>query len=79
MKSLTFASQGMQAAGSLGVQYEEEAAVFNLELLIRVVLENRYEIIDIMQSNLFSRSFISFCQFFTGCFYFNFGIRMVSK
>ncbi|XP_038060765.1 Golgi-specific brefeldin A-resistance guanine nucleotide exchange factor 1-like [Patiria miniata] len=41
MKSLTFASQGPQAADSLGVQYEEEAAVFNLELLIRVVLENR--------------------------------------
>ena len=41
MKSLTFASQGRQAADSLGVQFEEEAAVFNLELLIRVVLENR--------------------------------------
>ena len=41
MKSLTFASQGPEATDSLGVPYEEEAAVFNLELLIRVVLENR--------------------------------------
>ncbi|XP_022089573.1 Golgi-specific brefeldin A-resistance guanine nucleotide exchange factor 1-like [Acanthaster planci] len=41
MKALTFASQGPQAADSLGMQYEEEAAVFNFELLIRVVLENR--------------------------------------
>ncbi|XP_071808203.1 Golgi-specific brefeldin A-resistance guanine nucleotide exchange factor 1-like isoform X2 [Asterias amurensis] len=41
MKSLTFASQGPEATDSLGVSYEEEAAVFNLELLIRVVLENR--------------------------------------
>lgn len=41
MKALTFASQGPQAADSMGMQFEEEAAVFNFELLLRVVLENR--------------------------------------
>ena len=41
MKALTFASQGPQAAESIGTPFEEEAAVFNFELLLRVVLENR--------------------------------------
>eukprot|EP00118_Oscarella_pearsei_P026459 m.309936 g.309936 ORF g.309936 m.309936 type:complete len:1642 (+) comp48637_c0_seq1:73-4998(+) len=41
VKALEFASRGPDAHQSLGTQFDEEAAVFNLELLLRVVLHNR--------------------------------------
>ncbi|XP_072050985.1 Golgi-specific brefeldin A-resistance guanine nucleotide exchange factor 1-like isoform X2 [Amphiura filiformis] len=49
MKALTFASQGPQQAESLGTPFEEEAAVFNFELLLRVVLENRDRVGSVWQ------------------------------
>ncbi|XP_071953967.1 Golgi-specific brefeldin A-resistance guanine nucleotide exchange factor 1-like isoform X2 [Antedon mediterranea] len=50
IKALTFASQGPQAAESTGTPFDEEAAVFNLELLIRVVFENRDRVSALWQS-----------------------------
>ncbi|XP_033108209.1 Golgi-specific brefeldin A-resistance guanine nucleotide exchange factor 1-like [Anneissia japonica] len=50
LKALIFASQGPQAAESLGTPFDEEAAVFNLELLIRVVFENRDRVSSLWQS-----------------------------
>ncbi|XP_072165610.1 Golgi-specific brefeldin A-resistance guanine nucleotide exchange factor 1-like [Diadema setosum] len=41
VKALVFASQGPEAVDSLGLTYDEEASIFNLELLLRVILENR--------------------------------------
>ena len=43
IKALEFASRSPDAHHSLGTQFDEEAAVFNLELLLRVVLYNRCE------------------------------------
>ncbi|XP_077999496.1 Golgi-specific brefeldin A-resistance guanine nucleotide exchange factor 1-like [Glandiceps talaboti] len=49
IKALTFASSGPETAVSLGIQYDEEAAVFYLELLIRVILQNRDRVSSIWQ------------------------------
>jgi brefeldin A-resistance guanine nucleotide exchange factor 1 len=40
-KALAFASHGPDTHQSLGTQFDEEASVFNLELLSKVVLQNR--------------------------------------
>ncbi|XP_030835340.1 Golgi-specific brefeldin A-resistance guanine nucleotide exchange factor 1 isoform X1 [Strongylocentrotus purpuratus] len=41
VKALVCASQGPEAVDALGLVFDEEAAIFNLELLLRVILENR--------------------------------------
>ncbi|XP_035670130.1 Golgi-specific brefeldin A-resistance guanine nucleotide exchange factor 1-like [Branchiostoma floridae] len=41
LKALTYASHGPETAASLGSQFDEEAAIFNLELLLRIVLQNK--------------------------------------
>ncbi|XP_063968958.1 Golgi-specific brefeldin A-resistance guanine nucleotide exchange factor 1-like [Lytechinus pictus] len=41
VKALVNASQGPEAVDALGLVFDEEAAIFNLELLLRVILENR--------------------------------------
>ncbi|EDV25608.1 uncharacterized protein TRIADDRAFT_24514 [Trichoplax adhaerens] len=41
IKALTFGSRGAAAHETLGTHYDEDAAVFFLELLIKVVIQNR--------------------------------------
>lgn len=41
IKALTFGSRGATAHDALGTHYEEDTAVFFLELLIKVVIQNR--------------------------------------
>ena len=41
MKALTFASRGPDAHQSLGTQFDEDSAVFFMELLVTVAMENK--------------------------------------
>ncbi len=41
MKALTFASRGPDAHVSLGTTFDEDTAVFFMELLISVAMENK--------------------------------------
>ena len=41
-QALSFHSQGPEAHSQLGTSYDEESAIFHLELLVVVVVENRY-------------------------------------
>ncbi|XP_070186725.1 Golgi-specific brefeldin A-resistance guanine nucleotide exchange factor 1-like isoform X2 [Littorina saxatilis] len=50
VKALIAACQGAEEAGSLGGQYDEDAGVFFLELLVRVVLQNRDRVTGIWTS-----------------------------
>ncbi|XP_066304243.1 Golgi-specific brefeldin A-resistance guanine nucleotide exchange factor 1-like isoform X1 [Branchiostoma lanceolatum] len=49
LKALTYASHGPETAASLGSQFDEEAAIFNLELLLRIVLQNKDRISALWQ------------------------------
>jgi brefeldin A-resistance guanine nucleotide exchange factor 1 len=41
VKALSFSSQGSEVHAHLGTSYDEESAIFHLELLVTVVIENR--------------------------------------
>ncbi|XP_062518371.1 Golgi-specific brefeldin A-resistance guanine nucleotide exchange factor 1-like isoform X2 [Corticium candelabrum] len=47
VKALAFASHGPDTHQSLGTQFDEEGAVFNLELLLKVVVQNRDRILPL--------------------------------
>ena len=47
LKTLTFASRGPEDHASLGTAFHEETAVFFLELLVSVAMENKYALLPI--------------------------------
>ncbi|XP_071108376.1 Golgi-specific brefeldin A-resistance guanine nucleotide exchange factor 1-like isoform X1 [Haliotis cracherodii] len=50
VKALIVACQGSEDGSTMGLQYDEDAAVFFLELLIKVVLQNRDRVSPIWQA-----------------------------